>query len=113
MECANEIGQIAKSDIVGDVGNRSRIVSEQPRSPAQSGAHQVLVRGYTQDPSEESKEVKRAEAELLGCAFEIDRLMRVGIDPERGFHRAAALTCPRFRRSSRPSGDNFDKARRE
>jgi hypothetical protein len=102
MEGAHEVGQVAEPDIERHLGDRPRIVGQQARCPAEPGANQVLVRGHAQDPCEESQEMKRAEPELPGYGLEIDRLVRVRVDPQCGFDRAAALAWPGFRGSLLP-----------
>src|ERR1022692_4151663 len=45
MKGADEVGEIAEPDIVGNIGDGEVLVSQQLRRAAQPRAHQVLVRG--------------------------------------------------------------------
>src|SRR5260370_36053840 len=45
MERTHEIGEVAETDIIGDVGDRAVVVGQPPRRMAQPRAHQILVRG--------------------------------------------------------------------
>src|SRR5713226_10618148 len=91
VEGAYKIGEIAEPDLQCDVGDRPGAVGQHSRRPAQTGTDQVLVRGDAKDFSEEPQEVKRADPHPARRAFEIDRIARMSVDPERGFHRAAAI----------------------
>ena len=113
MEGAHEVGQVAEPDIERHLGDRLRVAGQQAGGPAQTGTDQILVRSDAEDAREKPQEVKRAEPELPGRALEIDGLVRVRVDPECGFDRAAAVACPGFRGSLLPSGEDFDEARRE
>ena len=45
MEGADEIGEIAETDIIGDIGDGAILIGQKPRRMAQPRAHQILVRG--------------------------------------------------------------------
>src|SRR5450631_3722163 len=45
VEGADEVGEIAKPDIVGNIGDGAVLVSQQLRRAAQPRTHQVLMRG--------------------------------------------------------------------
>jgi len=113
MEGAYEIGEIAEPDVQCDVGNRPAAVGEHSRRPAQTGADQVLVRGDAEDFCEGPQEVKGADPYQARRAFEIDRIAGMSVDPERGFHRAAAIARRGLRPFSLAPGDDVDEARRE
>lgn len=54
-----------------------------------------------------------AEPGLPRGALEIDRLVRVRVDPERRLDRPAAVARPGLRRAPRLAGDDVDEAGRE
>ena len=113
MEGAHEVREVAEPDVEGDVGDRARVLGQQARRVAQAGAHQILVRRHAEHLREEPQEVERAEPGLRGRALEVDRLVRVRVDPERRLDRAAAIARRRLRRSPLPPGDDLDEAGRE
>src|ERR1043166_8508772 len=57
--------------------------------------------------------MKCAQACGLRGAIEIDRLVRTGVDPERGLDRAAAVACRRSVRLARLARDHLGEASRE
>src|SRR5262245_34846458 len=89
VEGAHKIGQIAEAHLVGDLRDRPALVREQPRGSAQARAHQILVWRYAEHPGEQPQEVERADPGLAGRVSEVDRLMRICVEPERGLDRAA------------------------
>ena len=91
VERAHEIGEIAEADVIGDVGDRTVVIGQPPRRMAQPRAHQILVRRDAERVREQPQEMERADAGLGGCVLQVDRLVRMGIDPQRRFHRAAAI----------------------
>ena len=87
------------------------VVGEQARGAAQARADQVLVRRHAEHLGEEPQEVEGAEPGLARRALEVDRLVRVRVDPERRLDRAAAVAragapggCAPARRRPRRSG---------
>ena len=89
---AYEVRQVAEADVVRDVGDRPGIFRQQTGRVTQSATDQVLVRRDTENRGEEAQEVKPAEANLARGSLQIDRLVRVRIQPERRFDGAAAVT---------------------
>src|SRR4051812_17269610 len=45
VEGADEIGEIAETDVIGDVGDRDIVLGEQARGVPQPRTHQILMRG--------------------------------------------------------------------
>ena len=110
MEGADEVGEVAEADVIGDVGDRDVVVGEQPRRMPQPRAHQILMRGDAEHVCEQPQEMERADFSGRGGLFQIDREVRMRIDPQRGFHRAAAV--PGRCRCTRagPSRNHLDEA---
>ena len=75
------------------------VVRQQARGAAQARAHQILVRRHAEHAREEAQEVERAEPGLAGRGGQVDRLVRVRVEPERGLDGAAAV--PRRARPAR------------
>src|SRR5262245_36749783 len=92
VEGAHEVRDVAEADVERDVRDRSSVDGQEGRRAAEPAADQVLVRSHAEDAGEDSQEVKRAQPGLARHRLEIDGLVRVGIDPERRLHRAAAIT---------------------
>src|ERR1700704_5547926 len=46
VEGADEVREIAESDVIGDIGNGNVIVGQKPCRMAQPRAHQILVRSH-------------------------------------------------------------------
>ena len=44
VERPDEVGEIAESDVIGDIGDRAVIVGQEARRMTQPRAHQILVR---------------------------------------------------------------------
>ena len=91
MEGADEIGEIAEADVIGDVGDGDVLVSQQPRGMPQARAHQILMRGDAEHAGEQSQEMEWAEAHLPRSLLQIDVSLRIVVDPQRSFHRAPAV----------------------
>src|ERR1700730_15519772 len=72
VEGAHEVGEIAESDVVGDIGNGPVIVGQKPRRMPQPRAHQILMRGDAEHAREQPQEVERADAGLSRGLLEID-----------------------------------------
>src|SRR4051812_27904517 len=66
VEGTDEVGDVAESDVEGDIGDRGRPVRQQPRRAAESRADEVLVRRDSEDAREQPEEVERAQARP-GC----------------------------------------------
>src|SRR3954469_7541728 len=58
---ANEIRKIRKPNVQSDVRNGAFWIDEQPRSPAQSRAHQVLMGRYAERAGKQAQEMERAQ----------------------------------------------------
>ena len=102
MERAHEIGKIAKSDIVGDIGNRDVLAGEQPRRMPETGTHQILVRCNAEHARKLAQEMEGADTGLIGGIVQIDLALRIGLDPERRFNGAAAIPRARLGYLARP-----------
>jgi hypothetical protein len=113
VEGAHEVREVAEANVEGDLGDAAVRAAEQARGATQPRAHQVLVWRHPEDFREEPQEVEGAQAHLLRGAFEIDAFVGVRVDPERGFHRAAAVSRPRVRRPLLPAGHDVHEAHRE
>src|SRR5215475_5545445 len=87
MEGADEIGEIAKADVIGDIGHISVILGQQPRRMAQPRAKQVLMRSDTEHAREQPQEMERADAGFKRRILQADLPMRMRIQPQRCFHR--------------------------
>ena len=99
VEGADEIGQIAEADVIGDVGDRAVVVGQQPRRVAQPRAHQILMRRDAEHAGEQPQEMERADARpARRRASRSICSVRMRVDPQRGFHRAAAVARARGRR---------------
>ena len=111
MEGADEIGEIAEADVIGDIGDRAVVVGQPPRRMAQPRAHQILVRGDAEHAREQPQEMERADAGLRGGILQVDR-------SDANWHRSTAPFPPRGGgRGRRPApalrglpGDHLDKA---
>src|SRR4051812_47164969 len=44
----HEVGEVAKADVIGDVGDRTVVIGEAPGRMAQPRAHQILVRRHAE-----------------------------------------------------------------
>src|SRR6516165_8220673 len=88
MESTNEVGEIAESDVVGDVGHGLVIIREKPCGTPQSRAQQVLMRGNAEHARKRAQKMERADPALSRDVLELDVALRIGIDPERCFHRS-------------------------
>ena len=95
MEGAHKIGKVAEPDRKGDIGDRIRAVGQQASGAAQSGAHQILMRRHPEHPREQPQKMEGAEPGLLRRTIEVDRLMRIGVDPGRRLHCATGIARPR------------------
>src|SRR5882724_2009895 len=73
-ECAHEIGEIAETYIVGDIGDGAVSVGQQARRMLEPRAHQILVRGDAEHIGEQAQEVERADTGLAGGTLQIDLL---------------------------------------
>src|SRR5262249_51167766 len=62
---------------------------------------------------EETQEVERAQPRLARGALEVDGLVRVRVDPQRGVDGTAAVACAGTRRLVPPARDHLDHPRRE
>src|SRR6185295_18286912 len=82
MEAADEVRQVAEAALVGDVADRPAIVGQHARRAPQPRAHQILMRCHTEDAREEAQEVKWAQACLPRGLLQIDRRLRIAIDPQ-------------------------------
>src|SRR4029077_7570328 len=107
MKRAHEVGEIGEPDIERDIGDGASVVGQQPRRMAQPGANQILVWCHAENLGEQPQKVKRAETRLPRGALEIDRLMRMRVDPERRLHRAAAIARADSLRFPRLPGNGF------
>jgi len=113
MEAAQEIGEIGEARVIGDIGDRALILGQQTGGPAQPRADEILMRRHAQNFGEEPQEMKRAEPDLRRRGLEADGILGMGIDPERGRNRAAAIRSSRRRRPLLASGNHLDEARRQ
>src|SRR5437868_6959657 len=77
---------------------------------AQPRAHQILMRGDAEHLPEQPQEMERADAGLIRGILKVDLAMRMGVDPQRGFHGAATVTQRRIHGLWRAACDHFDKA---
>ena len=92
VEGAHEVGEVAEADVERDVGDRARRRRPSRRAAWRSRERTRYWCGVT--PSTLAKSRRKwngAEPGLAGRALEIDRLVRVRVDPERRLHRAAAI----------------------
>ena len=80
---------------------------------AQPRANQILVRGDAEHFREQPQEVERADPGLSSGIFQIDLVVRVCIDPQRSFHRAAAVARGVGSGFARLAGNHFDKTARQ
>src|SRR5262249_54736492 len=88
MEGADEIGEIAKTDVIGDIGYIPAVLGQQACRMAQPRANEILMRGDAQHARKQAQKMERADAGF-GCRIvQSDLPMRMRIDPQRGFHRA-------------------------
>jgi hypothetical protein len=113
VEGADEIGEVGKADVIGDIGDRTVVVGEPPCRMSQPRAHQVLVRCHAEHFGKQPQEMERADPGLGGGVVQGDRLVRMGIDPQRGFHRATAVARRVGASLARPTGHHLDKAARQ
>ena len=77
------------------------IVGQQTGRMTQPRAHQILVRRNAEHAREQPQEMERADAGLPAAPVQIDLLMRMRIDPQRGFDRAAPIPGGRSNRLAR------------
>ena len=110
VEGADEVREVSEADVEGDVGHSSAVVGEQARGVTQARTHQVLVRGDAEHVREQAQEMERTEARFRGGIVEDDGLVRMGVNPERGFDRTAAIACRRVLRPARAPGLGVDEA---
>src|SRR5262249_904948 len=110
VEGAHEVREVTESDVERDVRDRAFVAGQEARGVAEAAADQILVRRHADDVGEDSQEVERAEPGLARHCFEIERLVRVRIDPERRFQRAPAVTALSPRALSLHTGDHVDDA---
>src|SRR5258708_5114700 len=75
----------------------------------QPRAHQIWRRGDPKHAREQPQEMERADPRLAGGLLEIDLVVRMGVDPKRRFHRAAAIAGSRRHRLVRPPGNHLDE----
>ena len=114
MEAAHEIGEIGEAHVIGDIGDRALILGQQTaarRSRERMKRYSCGVNA--QNLGEEPQEMKRAEPDLRRRGLEADGILGMGIDPERGRHRAAAIRSSRRRRPLLASGSDLDETRRQ
>src|SRR5262249_2047130 len=102
-----------KAYVERDVCDRDCTVGEQLRSAAQASADQILMRGHSDYPGEQPQEMKRAEPRFPGNLLQIERLLRVCVDPQRSMYRAAPIPRRRRERPTLAFFPHFDIARRE
>lgn len=81
MERPHEVGKIREADIESHIGNRTTLVGEQSRRVAEARTDEVLVRGHSENAGEHAQEVEAAETDFPRSSIEIDRFVRVRIDP--------------------------------
>src|SRR3974390_3271992 len=110
MERAHEIGEIAKSDIVGDIGDGDVLAGEQPRGLLEAGTHQILVRCHAEHARKLAQEMEGGDTGLIGGGGPNDLAPRVCLDPQRRFNGAAAISRARLCYLARPPGDHLDEA---
>lgn len=94
MESTHEIGEIAKTDFVSNIGHRLFAAGKKPRSTAQPRTNEILMRGSADDPGEKAQEVKSGKPALLPGRREINFLMGVGVDPMRRIDDPFAIAGP-------------------
>src|SRR6266581_201994 len=92
VEGADEIGEIAEAYVIGDVGHVPVILGQQARGMPEPRAHQILMRGDAEHAREQPQEMERADAGLGRRIVQIDWRGGMGIEPQRGLHRAAAVS---------------------
>src|SRR6516162_11182116 len=90
-ERAHEVRQVSETHLVGDGADRQCALRQQFRRTPQTRAHQVLVGCHAGHPGEEAQEVKGADAAPTRHLPEIERLVRVCIEPQRHPYCAAAI----------------------
>jgi len=110
MERAYEIGEVAEPDIERDIGDRTGALGQQTGRMAQSGADEILVRGYPEHPREEPQKVKGAESNLSRCAFQIKGLVRVLVNPKCRLHGAPPIPRAGLRGTAFSPRDDLDEA---
>ena len=93
MERADEVRQVAETDVEGNLGDGTFVVGQQARGVTQPRTDEVLMRGDAEHQRKEPQEMKRTEAGFDGGIVEADWLVRMRVYPERGFDRAAAVEC--------------------
>ena len=81
MERADKVGQIGKSDVERNIGDRTVFVDQQPRRPTQPRAYQILMRRHPEHLREQPQKVEWAKPGGASNAVEIERLVRVLIEP--------------------------------
>src|SRR6516225_4987477 len=91
MEGADEIGEIAKADVIGYIGHVPVILGQQPCRMPQPRAKQILMRSDTEHAREQPQEMERADAGFKRRILQGDVPMRMRVEPQRCFHRAAAV----------------------
>src|SRR5215469_6610367 len=90
-EGAHEVGQVAEAYVVGDRTDWQRAVRQQLCGTPQASTHQVLMWCHAGHAREQAQEVKSAHAALLSHLREIERLVRVRVEPQRHPYRTAAV----------------------
>ena len=113
MEGAHEVREVGEARGVGHVGDRAVVLAEEPGGAAQAGADQVLMRGHAEDLAEGAQEMEGREARVARRVLEVDRLVGVGVDPERRLDRASAIAGGGVVRLAGSAGDDLGEARRE
>ena len=107
MERAHEIREVAEPHVERDVGDRARSSSASRRAAWRSRERTRYWCGVTPSTPENSRRkwngLRPASPRR---ALEIDRLVRVRVDPERGLDRAPPVAC------ARPSGSALCARRR-
>ena len=91
MKGAHEIGEIAKSNVEGDIGDGAAIIGQQAGGVAKPRAHQILVRRHAEHTGKQPQKMKRAQPGFARGTLQINRLMRMGVDPQRRFNRTTAV----------------------
>src|SRR5258708_38944706 len=56
MERAHEIGEIAKTHVIGDVGDVAAVLGQQPRGLLEPAPHEILMRGDPEHAREQPQE---------------------------------------------------------
>jgi hypothetical protein len=70
-EGSNEVGNVAETHIVGDVGDRTVFGRKRPGRAAKTGAHEILVRRYAEHDAN-TRRKWQALASFRPSRFEVD-----------------------------------------